>query len=47
MEQALSNDLSGITQDDMMVADFADDIWLIDDNGNNAQKLLDNDANNA
>ena len=26
MEQALSNDLSGITLDDMMVADFADDI---------------------
>ena len=49
MEQALSNDLFGITLDDMMVADldFADDICLIEDNGNGAQKLLDNVTNNA
>ena len=33
----------------MMIADldFANDICLIDDNGNNAQKLLDNVTNNA
>ena len=49
MEQALSNDLFGITLNDMMVADlgFADDICLIDDNGNDAQKLRDNVTNNA
>ena len=49
MEQALSNDLLGNTVEDMMIAylDFADDIFLIDDNGNDAQKLPDNVTNNA
>ena len=49
MEQALSNDLLGLTLDDKMIADldFADDIRLIDDNGNDAQKLLNNVTNNA
>ena len=48
MEQALSNDLLGLTLDDMMIADldFAD-ICLIDDKGNDAQKLLNNVTNNA
>ena len=49
MEQALSNDLFCFTLDNIMVADldFADDICLIDDNGNDAQMLLDNVTNNA
>ena len=44
-----SNDLFGITLDDMMVADldFAEDIYLIDDNGNDANKLFDNNTYNA
>ena len=49
MEKALSNDLLGITLDDLMIVDldFADDICLIEDNGNDAQKLLDIVTNNA
>ena len=49
MEQALSNDLFGITLDDLMVGDldFADGICLIDDNGNDAEKLLDNVTTNT
>ena len=49
MEQALWNNFLGITLDDMMIPDldFADNICLIDDNGNDRQKLIDNVTNKA
>ena len=49
MEEALRNDNVGVSLDDTIIADldFADDICLMDDNGNDAQRLLDNVAKNA
>ena len=49
MEEALRNDNVGVSLDDTIIADldFADDICLMDDNGNDAQRLLDNVARNA
>ena len=43
MEQALENENVGVALDDMTIADldFADDICLLDDNGTDAQRLLD------
>ena len=43
MEQALENENVGVALDDMTIADldFADDMCLLDDNGTDAQRLLD------
>ena len=49
MEQALQNEIVGMTLDDMTIPDlgFYDDICLLDDNSTDAQKLLDKVTSNA